>query len=420
MARPAPSAYVALALLFVVYTLNFLDRSLVYILFAPIQAELTLSELQLALLGSTAFVLFYTLLGIPFGRLADRTNRVRMIAAGLLAWSVASSLSGLVGSFTGLLLCRIGVGIGEATLGPAAFSLLADWFPRERRATAAAIFAAGIPLGAGLALSLGGAIADSYGWRAAFPALGLPGLLVAGLLLALKEPERGASDVAVEREAEKKGVFAMLRSSRTLVLHLAGYSALAVGANALSMWIPRYIASNWDRSLSEVGLFVGGSAAVSGLCGTLLGGAVADAIQRRWRGGRLAFGASVALASALCWVVLLGTDDYAVALGAVAVGMGLSLSWLGPASADIQDLVPASQRGTAIAVYYLAVNSVGYGLAPPLIGAVADQLGGAQATATALLLCPLASSLSALLLTLAALSRRAGAATAHLRAAQPG
>jgi MFS family permease len=395
-----------LAVLFVVYTLNFLDRSLVYILFGPIGTELELNDLQLALLGSTSFVLFYTVLGLPFGRLADRVHRLRMIAAGLALWSVASSLTGLVSSFEGLLLCRIGVGVGEATLGPAAYSLLADWFPPRRRATAAALFAAGIPLGAGLALGLGGYIGQHWGWRAAFPALGLPGLLVALVVLSLREPARGAVDKQV-RAPEGASLGALLRSSKTLRYHLLGYAACAVGANALSMWVPRYLAQHWGRSLAEVGLAVGLCAVIGGLCGTSLGGVLADALQRRHAGGRLVFGALTAAGSALCWLVLLGTEDYAVALGATGMGMALGLAWLGPASADIQDLVPAEQRGLAISTYYLVVNVVGYGLAPPALGALADALGGPETMGTALLLCPLASLLAAGLLALGSRSRAA-------------
>lgn len=403
MTRSAAGAWTTLAVLFAVYTLNFLDRSLIYILFAPIQAELGLSNMQLALLGSTAFVLFYTALGIPFGRLADRVHRVRMIAVGLAIWSVASSASGLVGSFGALLLCRIGVGVGEATLGPAAFSLIADLFPPHRRATASALFAAGIPLGAGLALALGGWIAEGWSWRAAFPVLGLPGLLLAGIVLLLREPERGAADTS--HTSERSSILSMLRDSKTLRWHLAGYATLAVGANALSMWVPRHLAATWGRSLSEVGLAVGACAVIGGLCGTLLGGLIADAAQRRFVGGRLVFGAVIASASACCWLVLLGADSYAVALGATGVGMALGLAWLGPASADIQDLVPAKRRGSAIATYYLAVNGVGYGLAPPCIGGLADALGTADAMSAALLLCPAASLLAAVMLSIAAASR---------------
>jgi MFS family permease len=403
-----PGAWLTLAVLFVVYTLNFLDRSLVYILFAPIRAELALSELQLALLGSTAFVLFYTVLGVPFGRLADRSRRTALIAAGLAVWSVASSCTGLATSFAGLLLCRVLVGVGEATLGPAAYSLLADWFPPHRRATAAALFSAGIPLGAGLATGLGGVLADRVGWRAVFPLLGLPGLLVAGVVLLLPEPTRGGSEARADVDAGSLG--AMLRGSMTPWLHVTGYATLAIASNAWGMWVPSWLAARFDRSLAEVGLAVGACTVVGGLLGTGLGGTVADALQRRFRGGRMLFGAALALGSAAVWTVLIGTSSWPVALLCCGAGLMLGLAWLGPASADVQDLVPAAHRGLAISGYYLVVNVVGYGLGAPVIGALADRMGGAAdpaRMAQVLAVCPIACCVAAAILLAGAIGRSA-------------
>src|SRR5260370_26903816 len=158
----------ALALLTLVYVLNFLDRTLIYILFTSIKKELAFTVLQLALLGTTSFVIFYTVLGIPFGRLADRAVRKNMIAGGLAVWSLFSGLTGFAGSFRSLFLCRVMVGVGEATLGPAALSLLSDYFPPRRRATVQAIYSSGIAVGAGLAVFLGFWIGPPLGWRWAF------------------------------------------------------------------------------------------------------------------------------------------------------------------------------------------------------------------------------------------------------------
>lgn len=169
----------ALSLLTAVYVLNFLDRTLIYILFTPIKKEMAFSDLQLALLGTTSFVIFYTLLGIPFGRLADRTVRKNLIAAGLAIWSLFSGLIGFANSFWTLFLCRVMVGVGEATLGPAALSLLSDYFPPRMRATVQSVYASGIAIGGGLAFFLGGMIGQLYGWRWAFYLLGFPGLIVA-------------------------------------------------------------------------------------------------------------------------------------------------------------------------------------------------------------------------------------------------
>lgn len=405
-------AWWGLGVLFVVYTLNYLDRSLIYILFKPIRAELSLNDLQLALLGSTAFVLFYTVLGVPFGRLADRVPRTWMIAAGLVLWSLASAGTGLAGSFAGLFLCRMVVGVGEATLGPAAYSLLADWFPPHRRATAAALFAAGIPLGAGLAMGLGGWLAETVGWRSAFPLLGLPGLLVAAVVLLLPEPRREARSGPAPAPVALGEV---LRRSTILRWHVAGYAAFAVAANALTMWVPTLLADRFDRGLAEIGAIVGACAVGGGLVGTLLGGVAADALQRRFPGGRLAFGAGAAVAFALSWVVLLQSSTLEVAVGALVVGMALGLAWLGPASADIQDLVDAPMRGTAIALYYFVVNVVGYGLGAPVIGALKDAWGGDAA----LLVCPAACLAAAALLAAGAVARSGSSAAAPAGAPCP-
>jgi MFS family permease len=411
MVAPGPAvgrtAKVGLAVLFVIYTLNFLDRSLIYILFKPIKAELALTDLELALLGSTAFVLFYTVLGVPFGRLADRVSRIALIAAGLATWSIASALTGAAPSFALLLACRIGVGVGEATLGPAAYSLLADWFPSDRRATAAALFSAGIPLGAGIAMALGGVLADTWGWRAAFPVLGLPGLLFAGLLLLLREPPRGAVDR--RPAANEPGLIAVLRGSRVLQLHVLGYSLFNVASAAWAMWVPTYLAGRWDRPLSEVGPIVGLCAVGGGLVGTTLGGVAADAVRKRFVGGRLAFSSGAAVVSGLSWLALLGTADFGLAVAVTAVGMGLALAWLGPASADIQDLVPASGRATAISLYYFGVNLLGYGVGPPLIGALDDLVGvdvDPSRMALSLLVCPAACAAGAAVLAVASAAQR--------------
>src|SRR6266850_2462672 len=190
-------AWYALGLLTLVYVLNFLDRSLIYILFAPIKKEMAFSDLQLSLLGATSFVIFYTVLGIPFGRLADRVVRKNMIGWGLLVWSLFSGMTGFAKGFWSLFLCRVMVGVGEATLGPAALSLLSDYFPPRRRATVQAIYSSGIAVGAGLAFFMGGWIAQHYGWRWAFYLLGFPGFFVAAVVFFLHEEPRGKTEAVV-------------------------------------------------------------------------------------------------------------------------------------------------------------------------------------------------------------------------------
>jgi MFS family permease len=156
-------SWYALGLLTIVNVLNFVDRTLIYLLFTPIKADMYLSDTQLALLGATSFVILFTLLGVPFGRMADRVSRKRLIAAGLAVWSLFSGLTGFAHDFWGIFLCRVMVGVGEATLGPAAFSLISDYFPPRVRATVQAVYSSGIALGAGVAFLVGGPLVKPCG-----------------------------------------------------------------------------------------------------------------------------------------------------------------------------------------------------------------------------------------------------------------
>lgn len=390
----------ALSVLFLVYALNYLDRTLIFILFPPIKKEMHLSDLQMALLGSTSFVIFYTLLGIPFGRLADRVVRRNLIAAGLTLWTLCSGATGFMVGFAGIFTCRVLVGVGEATLGPAALSLLSDYFPPRRRATVQAIYSAGIPLGSGAALFLGGLIAQRWGWRWAFYLLGFPGLLLTLLVLTLREPRRGQTEAPAASEGPPAD-WRLLFRVPALRYHYLGYALSAVAGNALSMWVPTYLHRVFGVDLAHAGMYTGGAAVLGGMAGAVLGGVGADRWNARQAGGRMRFCALGALVAAPLWIVLLHTGSLAVLIGCHGLLMGCGLLWLGPAAADMHDIVGPRLRGLGIGVYFFVVNVIGYGVGPPIIGYLNDVLGAtADPTAMrrALLLCPAACVLSALCL----------------------
>jgi MFS family permease len=409
--------WAALVLLLVVYLLNFLDRTLIFILFPKIKAEMTFSDLELALLGSTSFVIFYTLLGVPFGRLADRMSRTKLIAAGLATWSLFSGLTGLAEGFWSIFLCRVMVGVGEATLGPAAMSLISDWFEPKRRATVQSLFTMGIPLGAAAAFFLGSWLGEAYGWRAAFYWLGFPGIGLALLMLAVPEPARGATEVGKAAAVAPSGVLAAdlraLLSLPALRWHLLGYAGLAVAGNAISMWVPKLLATGYGAPLLQIGQISAVAMAVAGGLATGFGGALADSFRAKDPGGRMRFTALTGLATAGFWVVMLASGDLTWMYGALFGLAGMGLIWLGPAAADVHSLVGPNLRGLGIAVYYLVVNLVGYGLAPPLIGMLSDALGSATDPLQlrfALIVCPVACLFSAFALSRgAAAMRRASA-----------
>ena len=263
---PAHSWY-ALGVLTIVYVLNFLDRVLVYILFPPIKAEMKFTDLQLALLGTTSFVIFYTLLGIPFGRMADRVKRKWLIAAGLAAWSLFSGLTGFAGGFWTLFLCRVMGGVGEATLGPAALSLLSDYFPPRVRATVQSVYSAGISIGGGLAFFLGGQIGASqdWGWRWAFYMLGFPGLVMCLFVLSLRETERGQTE---GHAAAKYGAddWKVLFRSKALRYHYAGYALFGLASNQLSIWGPTFFNRVHGFGLQLIGNWAGVLSVAAGAC----------------------------------------------------------------------------------------------------------------------------------------------------------
>lgn len=405
-AVPAYSWY-ALGLLTLIYTLNFLDRSLIYILFTPIKRELVLTDLQLALLGSTSFVIFYTLLGIPFGNLADRVNRKRMIAVGLAVWSLFSGLTGFAHGFWAIFFCRVMVGVGEATLGPAALSLLSDYFPVRLRATVGAIYSSGIAAGGGIAFFLGGWIGGTLGWRWAFYLLGFPGLMLCLLALGLREVQRGRTEVALDNSFQHAPSEVTTRDWRILFksvplrFHCLGYALFALAANSLTMWGPAFFTRVHGMDIATIGFTAGTLAVLGGVPGTILGGYYADRFRKRGRGGRMFFTACGAFAAIPLWFILLFSNNPALLIVTVLLMYGVALMWLGPAAADVHDIVGPKLRGLGIGVYFFTVNVIGYGIGPPIFGKVNDLLAVTtypQRMRYGLLIAPFACLLSALLL----------------------
>lgn len=404
-------AWMVLGLLSLVYTLNFLDRTLIYILFPPIKREMVLTDFQLALLGTTSFVIFYTLLGIPFGRLADKVTRKYLIASGLAVWSLFSGLTGFAGDFWTIFFCRVMVGVGEATLGPAAMSLLSDYFPLSKRATAQSLYSAGIPLGAAAAFFLGGAIAETLSWRWAFYLLGFPGVALAIVVLFIKEPERGVQELQTQEtstDTDDAG-WRRLVSNKTLYLHHIGYAFFAVATNSLSIWVPTFLNRAYGMSLTSIGMMSGTSMLLAGGLATAFGGVIADRFRARLPGGRMIFTALAALFCAVLWSIFLWSGTLTVMIVCYFFLAGMGLVWLGPGAADVHDIVGPRLRGLGVGVYFFTVNIIGYGFGPPIIGRLNDMFGVAQnpsAMVYGLLICPVACLVAALLLFAASRSLR--------------
>lgn len=359
------SAGWALFLLTLIYSLNFLDRQIVTILAAPIKQDLGLSNTQLGLISGLAFALFYSTLGVPIAAIADRYNRVRLLGFCCAIWSAMTALCGAATSFVHLFLLRIGVGIGEAGCVPTSHSLISDLFPREKRAQAMAIFAIGIPMGSLGGLVLGGFVAEHWGWRLAFLVAGLPGLLATLLLLfTVQEPPR-----LPDHEERAGSIRSLLRNREFLLLCFAAAAASAAGYGLLS-FIGVYLAERFDLGLTALGLRLGLIVGLSGVLGSLAGGALS---RRQGAQSDSMVPAAVSLvvsASLLPFALTASTQLIAFAL--LFCVSFLNALWYGPVFAAVQSVASASLRARASSVFTLIVNGIGLGLGPLAVGLLAD------------------------------------------------
>lgn len=370
----------ALAILFLSYVVNFVDRSILSILLEPIKLDLQLTDTQLGLLGGLAFALFYATLGIPIASLADRWSRVKVLSISMIIWSAMTALCGMASSFIGLLLARIGVGVGEAGASPPSHSLIADYFPLEKRATAIAIYSLGIPVGSMVGNFVGGWGAEQFGWRMTFLIVGLPGIAVAGLILTtLREPPRGFSDKIVVRQDTQPP--SMLESFRFLwskpsFRHLG----IAAGLHAFvsygaGIWNAPFLIRSHELPITEVGSWLALIAGI-GAVGTFSGGYLGDTLSNRFDDRRwylLVSGISTLVLVPFQFVAYLHGGLWAV-IGSLFVVSILGGMFLGPSFAIAQALVPLRMRAVASAILLFLLNIIGMGLGPYVVGVLSDLL----------------------------------------------
>jgi len=380
-------AYV-LAVLVLVYTFNFIDRQIVGILAVPIKAELKLSDTELGLMGGLAFALFYTLLGIPIARLADRVSRVGIMTVALGLWSVMTAVCGMTHSFAQLFAARLGVGVGEAGGVAPAYSLICDYFPSRQRARALSVYSFGIPIGSAAGIVLGANMTRWMSWRLAFVFVGLAGLCMAPLLKAtVREPVRGFDEPPAEgslAEAQPathpKAQPSLLDVLRTLA-GKPSFWALALGGAASSMmgyglffWMPSFFFRSFGLTLVQASLAYGGLVLAGGLTGIWLGGWLADVQGARRKAAYALIPAFAFLATIPLYAVGVLSTELGVCIAVLLVPTALGLAWLGPVLGAVQHLVPATMRATASAIFLFINNLLGIGLGTTLIGALSDAL----------------------------------------------
>ena len=375
--RTGANRYHVLALLFIVYTFNFIDRQIMGILAMPIQEELQVSDADMGLLGGLAFALFYTGLGIPIAWLADRWSRTWIMTIALTLWSGFTALCGVAGNYTQLFLARMGVGIGEAGGVAPAYSLISDYFPPQERARALAVYSFGIPIGSAAGIALGGVVADLVDWRVAFIVVGLAGILVAPVFRAfVREPERGRYDVKTEAPP-KANFFTAL----ALVARKPSFWLLSFGASCSSImgygsffWIPSFLRRSYGFDLQQAAFFYSAILLVGGVIGVWLGGLLADKLGARRRAMFALVPAGAWILAAPCYALGLLSPSPAVAFFLFLAPTALGLVWLGPVIAAVQHLAPAHMRTTASASFLFINNLIGIGLGTYLLGLISDAL----------------------------------------------
>lgn len=365
----------ALTLLFLAFTLSITDRMILSILFPDIKSEFGVSDTQLGLLSGITFALFYAVLGLPIARLADRHSRKLIILASLVIFSMMTTLSGFAAGFLTLLLFRIGVGIGEAGVNPASHSIIADYFPKQRRAFAMSILTMGANVGMILGFVGGGIVAETYGWRAALLAVGVPGLILAFFFwLLLREPPRGTFEEKVPAPPPILTTVGTLYENLALRHMIIGSVVMGINAYGLTQWIPTYFIRVHEVAQSQAGMLMAGIFGILGGIGSLIAGKWFDHLSKR--GFQYALW-MIAIAPVIGWpFAVMGflAEDLTTAIAFLVIPGFLGNFFLGPTIAMIQTLSPVNMRAVASALKMLLLNLIGYGIGPLLVGVISDRL----------------------------------------------
>lgn len=389
------AGWYAVSVLILAYTFSYVDRTILTLMVKPIRASLQITDLQISLLHGLAFAVFYTLLGIPIARLADRSNRRNIIVVGIAFWSLMTGLCGIARSFGQLFLARVGVGIGEAALSPSAYSMLSDYFRGNALTRALSVYTAAIYVGAGLALMIGGAVIAAVPamdlplvghmepWQVVFLCVGFPGVLIALLMLTVREPARTgllASNSATQGLpfGEVLGYIWARRGAYGFLI--AGLSVHSLVWNGAMAWIPTFFIRHFDWTQSQTGLRFGLVLMSFGTIGIVFGGFLSGwlkAAGRRDANPLVVFISALLVLPAGVMAALSNDASTALTLFAVFVFSG-SMPY-GAAATAFQDITPNQMRAQVTAIYFFALNLCGIGLGPTVVAAFTDKVFRADA-----------------------------------------
>lgn len=392
--RPAYSWYVV-AVLMLAYTNSFIDRQIISLLIEPIRRDLQINDTQVSLLVGLAFTIFYTLMGVPIARLSDEKNRRGIIMIGITFWSLMTSVCGLASQYWQLFLARMGVGVGEAALSPAAMSIISDYFPVSKLARAISVYSMGVYFGAGLALIIGGfvvqmvsqagnvtlpLIGEVYPWQITFMVVGLMGLPIILLLMTVKEPlRRGAAKTSDGGNASSLAELKRFvrTNARTLTFHFLAFSFIGIGIAGFLVWTPTLFIRTWGWTASEIGFAYGFILFIGGTSGVYAGGFLADWLQKRGHSDAILRAAYI---SGLCIVPFaLATPlmpNGTLALACLAVTAFFLAAPQGLPAAALQVITPNALRAQLTALYFLVGNLIANGFGPTLFALVTDYVFG--------------------------------------------
>lgn len=383
-------AWYVVFVLILAYTVSYIDRQILTLLVQPIKTSLQISDVEISLLHGLAFAIFYTVLGIPIARLADRHKRTTIISIGILFWSVMTAACGLARSFGQLFAARVGVGVGEAALGPAAYSTIADYFPAKKLAKALSLYTGAIYFGAGIAMIAGGTliglvpattlplIGPMEPWQLVFMIVAIPGVFVAMLTATLREPKRKGIKTATDVFPSVREVGQYVRDRRACYAFLIlGFSASSLMWNGVSGWIPTYFIRMFGWTPAEVGLRYGLVLFFCGSIGIYSGGMLSGWLRER---GHLDSNIRLGILSAVAAIPtgvlapLMPTAGLSLFVFALFVFAG-SMPY-GGAAAALQEITPNRMRAQVTAIYFLGLNLAGIGLGPTVVALFTDKLFG--------------------------------------------
>ena len=363
----------SVAVLFAINVLNFYDRHVPGALVEPMRREFHLNDTQIGLLGS-AFIWLYAIVGLPLGRIADSWSRKKLLAWGVFVWTLLTACAALATNYTMLLLSRVGVGVGEATCAPSATSWLGDLFPPSKRSRVLALFMLGVPVGGALSFFFSGPIAQAFGWRAAMVLAAAPAVFLVPALLKVREPERGASETQ-QGPLARGSMWEVLRIP-TLWWIIASGALLNFNLYAIGTFLPAFLSRVHGLSVARSGIATGVVYLIGGLAGGLTAGHLGDSMFYRRKDGRMLGAAMFALAAVPfgCIGILQPVGSLFVAIVFLTVTYAMLTTYYGLVYSAIQDIVAPHQRGTTMAIYFMAMYMCGASFGPLLTGRLSDVL----------------------------------------------